>query len=369
MVAPVRFATGRIARKRQPTPVNRKGEPMATQPLTHHEILTFVAPFSERGLKVDLQSSDRAARRLRFKGTRPAATSASDRSSPHETLELQCSRPHRFKLLRRLTTEDGACATVEANGSDPGALIERVGRLSPERLFVVRHGVAIARSYRIDPATAEQPAQPSLIAAECRPGGILFQLDARRGYGLPAQIELQAEPGLVLFAPQDLLAVLDWGWRPLRRFGARFRGTLKVKRREPGRTAALETAVERAAGHLSRTLKDPPAQFHPRFRLRRWRVAVQRAVPLSIGLGVLAATPLIRFVDLADDSIIKMLVFHMPPILLLAFFSFRELPRIEIPPLPRPLTQAAWIGPPPPKATRKRRRASKTATGSETGSV
>ena len=329
---------------------------MATRPLTHHEILTFVAPFSERGLKVDLPNSDRADRRLRFHGTRHSADPENGLPALREVLELDCPRPGRFKLLRRFMADDGTSATIEASGSDPTTLISRVGSVSAERLFVVRHGLLIARSYRVDADDSEQPAYPSLVAAECRPGGILFQLDAHRGHGLPAQIELEAEPGMVLKAPEDLLAVMGWRWRPMRRFGPRWRGTLKVRRREPARTAELEAAISRAVGHLVRTLRAPPADYHPRFRLRRWRVAFQRAIPLSIGLLVLAATPLLKFVELADDSVVKMLIFHMPPILLLAFFSFRELPRIEIPPLPRPLTNTAWIGPEPVKAPHRRRR-------------
>ncbi len=341
---------------------------MATRPLTHHEILTFVAPFSARGLKVDLPNSDRAARRLRFQGTHHPARPDADLPALREVLELDCPRPGRFKLLRRFTAADDTSATIEAAGSDPAALIERVGRLSAERLFIVRHGVPIARSYRVDSPDPEQPAHPSLIAAEGRPADVLFQLDARRGYGLPAQIELTAGPGLLLFAPEDLLAVLGWRWRPLRRFGPRWRGTLKVKRRDPARTAELEEAVDQAVGHLTRTLEAAPAAYDPRFRLRRWRVAVQRAIPLSIGLGLLAATPLLQFVELADDSLVKMFIFHMPPILLLAFFSFRELPRIEIPRRPRPLTQAAWIGPEPVKARggRRRKATAKPAVETET---
>jgi hypothetical protein len=329
---------------------------MATRPLTHHEILSFVAPFSERGLKVDLPNSDRAARWLGFHGTWHSPDPASGLPALNEALELDCSDPGRFKLLRRFTTDDGRRATVEATGSDPAVLITRVGRLSAERLFVVRRGLLVARSYRVNADEPDQPARPALVAAECRPGGILFQLDAHRGYGLPAQIELQSEPGTVLDAPEDLLAVMGWRWRPLRRFGQRWRGTLKVARREPARTAELEAAVSQAASHLARTLEAPPAGYHQRFRLRRWRVAFQRSIPLSVGLMVLAATPLLQFLELADDSVVKMLIFHMPPILLLSFFSFRELPRIEIPPLPRPLTNPAWIGPEPVKAPRRTRR-------------
>ena len=40
---------------------------------------------------------------------------------------------------------------------------------------------------------------------------------------------------------------------------------------------------------------------------------------------------------------IRMLMFHSPPLLLIAFFCMRELPRIEIPPLPRRSFALRWL--------------------------
>jgi hypothetical protein len=37
-----------------------------------------------------------------------------------------------------------------------------------------------------------------------------------------------------------------------------------------------------------------------------------------------------------------MLIFNAPPILMMLFFCLRELPRIEIPPLPRASRASAW---------------------------
>ena len=38
-----------------------------TLPLTHHEILGWIAPFTRQGRQLDLAASDRLERRLRFK--------------------------------------------------------------------------------------------------------------------------------------------------------------------------------------------------------------------------------------------------------------------------------------------------------------
>ena len=46
--------------------------------------------------------------------------------------------------------------------------------------------------------------------------------------------------------------------------------------------------------------------------------------------------------DLAQDSVFRMLIFHAPPILMVALFCMNELPRVEIPPLPKRPRQASW---------------------------
>jgi hypothetical protein len=41
-----------------------------------------------------------------------------------------------------------------------------------------------------------------------------------------------------------------------------------------------------------------------------------------------------------------MMIFNLPPLLLLMLFGMRELPRLEIPPLPRRSTAVSWQQPP-----------------------
>ena len=57
------------------------------------------------------------------------------------------------------------------------------------------------------------------------------------------------------------------------------------------------------------------------------------------GMGAAAAVPQL---SLSSDSVLRMLILNAPPLLLIGFFCLREVPRIEIPPLPRPLRQSAW---------------------------
>ena len=62
-------------------------------PLTHHEILALVAPFSERGRQVDLTRTDRTDRRLAFKSLEPAAG-----SDLREELVLENPERERYRL-------------------------------------------------------------------------------------------------------------------------------------------------------------------------------------------------------------------------------------------------------------------------------
>jgi hypothetical protein len=72
---------------------------------------------------------------------------------------------------------------------------------------------------------------------------------------------------------------------------------------------------------------------------------LQRALPLIIALGVIAATPAVRLLPMSEGSLLQMLIFHAPPLMLVGFFMLRELPRIEIPPLPRNLKHTGWLTP------------------------
>ena len=66
---------------------------MAAPPLTHHDILGLIEPFSRRERHVDLAASDRAERLLRFKPI--------DRDGgARETLQLDVFATQGFRLTR-----------------------------------------------------------------------------------------------------------------------------------------------------------------------------------------------------------------------------------------------------------------------------
>jgi hypothetical protein len=74
-------------------------------------------------------------------------------------------------------------------------------------------------------------------------------------------------------------------------------------------------------------------------------VFFRRGIPvltLGVLLGVIAAIPR---VFAARRPALFMLAFHVPTVLIALSFCLQELPQYEIPPLPRPLRQAAWRRP------------------------
>jgi hypothetical protein len=173
--------------------------------------------------------------------------------------------------------------------------------------------------------------------------GVTLEVDADRSAGMPIQVRLRVPAGRQLQVPEDLLAVLGWDWRPVEDYISHWRGTIRVAKHEPRRTADIEDKIERTLLHLDETLSRSPASFHRRFVRERWRAAFRRAIPLLVGIGMIAATPLVRLLPMGEGTLLRMLVFHAPPLMLVAFFLFSELPRIEIPPLPRPLRQETWL--------------------------
>jgi hypothetical protein len=325
---------------------NRQASREAARPLTHHEILALMGPFSRRGHHADMTATRRTERHLLFK---PVEHPSPLDGLPllRDVLALEIPERGEYRLLRTLTATDPAdpgrslSATLTIVGPDPEALLDQIERVPPERHFPVHEGTPVQRSYRI--AAGRGGWVPVLTGARAGVGGLTLEVDNDRGGGMPAHVHLSAPAGKRLAIPPDLLAVLGRPWRPLEDYTNDWRGSIRLPKHEPQRTRDLEDRIERAIVHLADTLSKPPADFHPRHRGARWRVALRRGTPLLVALGMIAATPAVSLLPMGEGSILRMLIFHAPPLMLAGFFLFSELPRIEIPPFPRRLKQACWI--------------------------
>jgi len=313
-------------------PARLEQAPPALAPLTHHEIVAIAAPFTRAGRLVDLAASDRAARRLAFKPQRVGELD--------EVLQLEPTGDAGWRLTRTLTDDSGLAARLLAEGDDPAELCARIATVAPASHFAQGAGWTIAWSQRLPPGGVPVPTQ-----AELRLDGLTLQMSVSSVDRIAAEIVLAAPAGDITELPQDLLAVLGLPWARLDRTRAGWRSSLALRGRGSARGAEAQTQLQRAAVHLARTLAEPPPLFHQQRVAQRWAVTARRAVPLMVCVGVIAAALAVPLLNLAQDSVLRMLIFNAPPIMLGLFFALREMPRVEIPPLPRRITAARWRHP------------------------
>ena len=96
---------------------------MQQTPLTHHDIIELILPFTRRGRHVDLNLSQRQDRRLAFKPVDHAGGNADlpDLPDLRETLQLEGLASGSWRLTRTLTAPCGLQASVQALGRQPAA--------------------------------------------------------------------------------------------------------------------------------------------------------------------------------------------------------------------------------------------------------
>ena len=318
------------------------------QPLTHHEILDHVGPFTRRGHHVDLPASDRQQRRLVFK-TVVCAHEAQEVPEPtgladmRETLQLETPEPGVYRLIRTLSPRSGIEAHLEIEGGDLAAMLAGLERVAPHRQFESGPGFLVALSHRLEPAaTGPDDLRMILTGATAEVAGLTLTLKPSGISDTRVKLELTAAPGDDIELPEDLLAVLGWDWAPLSRARELWKSTLRLRGREPQRSLRTQQYFTKAVRHLDKTLGEPPARYHAEHAAARWSAALRRAAPLLICVGLIAAAAAVPRLHPAQDSGLRMLILNAPPLLMSLFFCLREVPRIEIPPLPRPLTAPAW---------------------------
>jgi hypothetical protein len=326
---------------------------MSTHPLTHHEILDLVEPFTLYGRHVDLAASNRIERRLLFK---PVEHAGQTQDSPglRETLQLENrdSDGDSYRLTRTLTHADGLEARLQTEGREVAELLTRIAAIEPWSQFRSGTGFVTALSYRLEAAAGDTPAPPILTRGEAQVAGLRLILKARTVRGYPADVELHDSVGDSIELPEDLLAVIGWDWARLVRDKEGWSSKLRLRGREPERTRRAELKLHKTVEHLAQTLAEPPARFHQRRLRARWGVVFRRAIPLLAGLGLCGAAMGASQLDIPENSALRLLILNSPPILLALAFCMQELPRFEIPPMPRLLTAPTWRQPPAPEPSK-----------------
>jgi hypothetical protein len=299
-------------------------------------MLAAVAPFARAGRRVDLAASDRAARRIAFAPImHPPAEGL---PALREQLELVGEDDDAWRLRRRLSTDDGPAAELEIEGGAPEALQQALAAVDPASQFLLGPGWLLACRH-----TLRVGGPLRLRGALARVGPLAVEATVPIVPGYPVALRLAArEPG-ALALPQDLLAVLGARFSRLDPApGGGWRASMRARGRDAERARQAGEGLALALTHLSRTLAEPPARFHVRHRGARWLASARRALPLAVCLALMGAAGTVPLLELHADSLLRMLIFMAPPLVLAFVFSLRELPRIELPPLPRALDPGAW---------------------------
>ncbi len=318
-------------------------------PLTHHEILRLAEPFSRAGRSVDLPGSDRLARQLAFRPREHAA--AADMPAVRETLQLDAASTDWLALHRQLLPLAPAAglpppqpATLQAEGAAAADLLAWVDALPPQRQWQQAAGVCIALGHKLQPPPRGQ-ADPvlTLVQASAQVAGLAVVMKVSRVKNVPAELELRPASAPPTQLPEDLLSVLGLEWSRLSRHSGGWRATVRLRGDGTARGLDAEAKFRRGIEHLVRVLAAAPAAFHDDFRAARWRVSLRRGFPLLVCLLLIAASAAVPLLELGPGSVYRMLIFNAPPLLMVWLFAMRELPRIELPPLPRPLPAGAWV--------------------------
>jgi hypothetical protein len=321
---------------------------MAAQPLTHHEILGLVEPFTRNGRRVDLAASNRLERRLVFMPVEHAGAGP-DQGGLRETLMLESLGTGTYRLRRDLTYAGGARASLLAMGPRPADLLAQISAVPPRHQFRCGAGFVISRSYTLEPGAGVDADGRGAVQAILTEGvvriegqGPTLTLTVPAVRGVSAEITLAAAPGDDLALPEDLLAVLGWNWARLIRRHDGWKSKLRLRGNASARTHGAERALERAALHLAQTFAESPGRFHDRRVMARWGVVFRRAIPTLTIIGLLAAIPLLPSFDPERGLGVMVLIYHVPTVLIALSFCLQELAQFEIPAVPRRSRAATW---------------------------
>jgi hypothetical protein len=291
----------------------------AMQPLTHHQIIGLVEPFTRCGRHVDLGASNRLERWLVLKPVENTGDTAL-----RETLKLENPYDGYFRLTRGLHGDNGLEASLMAEGADAGELLQRIEAVAPQRQFSDGAGFVIALSFRLDASNM------ILTDAVAQFAGYTLSLRVPRTKGMAGEIELAAPAGSVVTLPEDLLAVIGWEWSALCARKDVWTSKVRLRGKEPRRSASAESKLDTTVRHLVSTLSQPPSTFHDRHARARWGAAFRRAIPLLTALGMIGGVAMLPRAALDDFSPLRMMMFNLPTLLLALAFSMQEMPRVDV---------------------------------------
>ena len=362
-------------------------------PLTHHDVVRHAAPLVRAGLRIDPRATERTRRRIVF---HPRVRSDDDTLHALHTLTVLAGGE--VELVRAVAdAPSGLVSTLIASASEAGPLFETFERIAPARQIRRAGDTVTAESWTLEPTSGPTngPADDSdagtarleLQQIVGRSGPLVLIVDVSTGAGMPADAllarhgdwtdhlretlasgatvpqrqaaarhllaSLPARPAgretpdaaaLLAALPDDVLAVLGPQWRALVWQGTRWKGVLRLLGREPARAERASRYAREAVRHLANVAAEPPTRYHARHAPARRRVFVRRLRPAMALLAILAVMPLSWLFVARGGVEMHPLALGLTPLLMVGvvLLSAREIPVLEIPPLPRSLAEGRW---------------------------
>jgi hypothetical protein len=223
--------------------------------------------------------------------------------------------------------------------------MERLEAVSPWSQFRSGAGYVLALRHRW--SSPRPSADLILLGGTVQVAGASLTMKTSQVRGYAAELTLAAEPAGSLELPDDLLSVLGWSWAPLRPAEKGWASRLRLRGREPDVSRLGEARLETTARHLATTLGEAPARFHERLLAARWWAMGRRAIPTLTSLGLVGGLALLRFEAIDQTSVLRLVIFNAPLLLIGLSFTLQEYARIELPPWPRRPRASTWSRPPP----------------------
>lgn len=319
---------------------------MLKEPLTHHQIIHIAAAFAERGHVLDPGSSCRMTRRLVFKPH--VYDNVADGFRIKACLLLENPWRGTYRLSRDLVLPNGLVSRLTVSGPDPLDLLRTTEAIPLERGFVFGARFILAKSHAHEPfgwssSPVEGEDRLALKGAVAKVAGLTMLFDMPEVAGYPAKIRITSSTSEAIELPNDVLAVLGPDWRPLRAIDGGWTTTMRVRGREPRRSARSEANIERAISHVAQALMQPPRSYHEGRTLARWWVQIRNALPLFFWAAVALAIFHLSFVSMSWVAV----TLAAAPLLafLLLGLPFLEWSRISLPQRPRRSIAASWWHP------------------------